>query len=311
MSRSHVFLTKSTKQALMDEHDHSPTSAPRARLFFVLIFTTTFMVIEFVAGILSNSLALLADAGHMLNDVFSLSLALVAIKIGTFARSSKMTYGYRRVEVLSGLLNGVSLLAIAGYIIYEAVDRFFSASVEIDGPLMMSVAFIGLLVNIVGMYMLNEHKDSGVNMEGAFHHLMADLLGSVAALIAGLGIIIFKNNIFDIVASILVSLLVFKSGFSVTKKSILVLLEASPLEADKLVESIMEIEGVINVCDYHSWRVTKGVELFTAHLILEKDIDFHDVVNKATQLASTYGYTHTTFQPEFETCAENEEHLVC
>ena len=291
-------------------HDHI-VDVPRSRLFLVLIMTFLFMIVEFVYGLISHSLALLADAGHMLNDVFSLTLALIAIQIGMLAKSPRMTYGYRRVEVLSGLINGLSLLGIGGYIIYEAFDRFFSSSAEIDGFLMLVVAIIGLLVNFVGLYLLNSHKDSGVNLEGAYHHIMADVLGSVAALVAGIGIMIFKSNLFDIIASILVSLLVFKSGVDVTRKSLEILLEASPLDAEQLVNDLKELTGVINVCDYHSWRVTKGLDLFTAHIIMEKGIDFHSIVNKATVLASEHGYTHTTFQPEFEDCSDSKDHLVC
>ncbi len=259
------------------------------------------MVVEFVVGFLANSLALIADAGHMLNDVFSILLGLVAISLGKVEGPPQLTFGYKRVEVLSGLINGLSLLGISYFIIYEAIVRFGNLeTLTVEGPLVLVVGVLGLLVNIGGVLLLTKEKEGSINIEGVYHHVMADALGSVAAIVAGVGIILFKAFWLDLVVSVLVSILIVRSGVVLTLKSLKILIQATPEGIDlNLVRSeISGIPGVQNVHDLHAWRVTDGMDVITAHIIVNEDKEKESIKSQASTIASSHGFNHMTFQVE-------------
>ena len=193
------------------DHTHDHTSIPRSKLWTVLILTLTFLFVEVVAGYLANSLALLADAGHMLNDVVSLLFAIIAIYLSSKKSNSQFTFGFKRVEILSGFVNGLSLVFISGYILKEAILRIFNSDeAKVKGSLVLIVGFLGLLVNFIGLKLLETEKDHSINVDGAYQHIIADLLGSIGALIAGIGIILFRAYWLDTFTSIIVSLLILK-----------------------------------------------------------------------------------------------------
>ncbi len=291
---------------MSEEKDHRHNKAPKSRLWIVLFITTFFMFVEVIGGILSNSLALLADAGHMLNDVASIMLSLFAIYMSGKSGSLNLTYGFKRIEVLSGLINGISLLSIAIFIIRESIDRFFNEKLEINGSMMLIIAFIGLLVNIGGIFLLTEEKEGSINIEGAYHHIIADALGSIAAIIAGIGIILFRAYWLDLLASTIVAILVFKSGFSLTKRAILILMEAKPdhVNMDDLVEDLLAIDDVLEICDLHSWRITDGMDAFTAHLVTENIDNYDRIKNRAIDIVKKKGFQHITIQMEQKACYE-------
>ena len=281
-------------------HNHK-LNLPRSKLWYVFGMTFMFMIIEAVVGILSNSLALLADAGHMLNDVLSLLLSLFAISLSTFKSSSKFTFGYKRVEVLSGLANGVSLLLISFFIIKEAISRLNDIdNLQIQGGFVMLVAFIGLIVNILAIYLVLPEKEGSINIEGAYHHIVADALGSVAALIAGLGILLFNAMWLDLVASTLVALLIIKSGLSITLRSLNILIQASPkgIDLEVIKTNILALDGVKEIHDFHAWRVTDGMDVLTAHIIVDNENITQTIKNQAVIIATDEGFHHTTFQVE-------------
>jgi cobalt-zinc-cadmium efflux system protein len=280
------------------EHPENLAMVARRRLAIVLIVTFLFMFVEITIGFLANSLTLIADAGHMLNDVISISLALVAIKISSFKSTQKQTFGYKRVEVLSGLINGLSLIAVGGYVIFEALSRFQDLdSLEINGSLMLGTAFIGLLVNIGGVYVLR--PSDSLNVEGAYQHLIADLLGSVAAIIAGIGIIFWETMWLDLIASSVVSILILKSGSSISIKATRILLikatrillESSPegIDISQVIERFQEVTGVIEIHDFHAWRITQNWDMIMAHIHLQ-------------EISNEFGFNHPTFQIEFVPC---------
>ncbi len=289
-------------------HDHGASS--KSKLSLILGITLIFMIAEVITGYLANSLALLADAGHMLNDVVSLAFSLVAIHLGSKKSNAKFTFGYKRVEVLSGLLNGISLIVISGYIIKEAIERLLSSDrIVVEGALVIIIGFVGLLVNIFGIYLLESAKDGSINIEGAYQHIMADLLGSVAALVAGIGIVLFGAYWLDAVASVAVSILILKSGLSISKKAVRILVEATPegVDLDLITSELKTIHGVVDIHDFHGWTMSDNFNLLTAHIIV-KSYDLSELIkNTAAVIARSHGFNHSTFQMELNQCSEIDE----
>ncbi len=292
------------------DHTHDHSSLPRSKLWIVLIITLLFLIVEVAVGYLANSLALIADAGHMLNDVISLIFAIIAIYLSSKKSNSQFTFGYKRVEILSGFVNGLSLLFIAGYIIKEAVLRIININdIEVEGSLVLIVGFLGLLVNFVGLKLLETEKEHSINVEGAYQHIIADLLGSIGALIAGIGIILFRAYWLDAVTSFIISLLILRSGLSITKRSIKILIQATPegVDLDQIRGEIQAIHGVVEIHDFHAWRVTDGFDLLTAHLIVTS-YDMSELIkNTAAVVSRNHGFNHTTFQIEQDLCGEIDE----
>lgn len=219
-------------------HSHSHT-ANKKTLTISLVIITTYMVVEVVGGFLTNSLALLADAGHMLSDAISLFIALMAFKFSSKIADYSKTYGYKRFEILAAVINGATLILISVYIIYEAIERFQSPP-EIQSGGMLIVAIVGLLVNVLVAWIMMRGADvkENLNMRGAYLHVISDMLGSVGAIIAALLIMFFGWGWADPLASVIVSILVLRSGYLVTKSSVHVLMEGTPenVEVDKVNE---------------------------------------------------------------------------
>lgn len=284
--------------------DLEHNSKSRMRIVFLLTFI--FMIVEAIYGYIANSLALLADAGHMLNDVASLLFALIALQLSSLnTNNPSLTYGYKRVEVLSGLANGISLLFVAGYIIKEAVERVIGSDhVQIHGKLMLVVAVLGLLVNILGVLLLKDSHENSINIEGAYQHIIADMLGSIAAIIAAIGIIIFQAYWLDMLASLIVSVLVFKSGLHITMKALNILIEAIPagIDIDGMKAEILAVDGVNGIYDLHAWTLTDGMDIVTAHITIDSENFHHAIKINSTRIAKNHGFNHITFQIECEPC---------
>ncbi len=312
LMNSQAEALKAHKDSEGHVHD-SFRDLPLQRLWIVLSFTTIFMFVEAIVGYWSGSLALLADAGHMLNDVFSISLAIMGIHIARGKSTAQRTFGFKRVEVFSALLNGVSLLVIAYFIIREAINRLqYIDSLQIMGPLVMGTAIVGLIINIIGMKLLQSASEESINVAGAYHHVVADMLGSIAALIAGIGIFLWDAMWLDLLASSFVALMVAKSGLMITKKAVIILLEAAPddKEIEKILEELENIDGVVAVHDFHAWRVTDGLDVLTAHMRVDKNVNQDAVLEKSLQIAKDHGFSHSTFQLEFEKCDDAYDDCV-
>ncbi|MHA2251698.1 MAG: cation diffusion facilitator family transporter [Candidatus Kariarchaeaceae archaeon] len=292
-------------------------NAPKSRLWLVFILTFIFMLVEAIFGYLANSLALISDAGHMLSDVASILLALFAMHLSSKRSTSNLTFGYKRVEVLSGLVNGLSLLFIAGFIVIEAVDRFGNLDeLNIQGGTVILVATLGLIVNIMGIYLLLPEKDGSINISGAYHHIIADTLGSLAAMIAGIGILLYRAYWLDLVVSILVSMLIIKNGLSISIKSLKILIQASPegVDVDQVKTDLEAIHGVTEVYDFHIWRVTDGLDVLTAHILIDSNGSCENPLTSpcnaekikltAIQISQTHGLHHATFQIECNPCPD-------
>ncbi len=244
----------------------------RKRLTFALILTAGFFVVEVVGGFVTGSLALLADAGHMLTDVASLMLALFAIWIATKPHSSKRSYGYQRAEVLAAMVNGMALWLIVAFIMYEAITRFGNPP-EVDALPMVIVASIGLVVNLVGIAILHSSSEESLNMKGAFVHVVGDALGSLGAIVAGLVMLATDWYLADPIISIVIGLLILWSSGKLLMNTFHVLLEGTPkdLVLEELEAVIRGTHGVLEVHDIHAWTLTSGYNAMTAHVVVADD----------------------------------------
>ena len=258
------------------------------------------MGVEVVGGILSGSLALLADAGHMLTDVASLALSLIAFKLSARPRSPGKTFGWRRTEIFAALLNGVALWGIAGVIAYEAVRRIRNPH-EINDGLMSAVAGVGLVANLAGGLLLLRARNRNLNMKGAYLHVLADALGSVGVLIAALLIAVTGRSIWDPVVSLSISVLIVLSSVRLIRESVNIFMEGAPahLDAGSLERALEAVPGVTSVHDLHVWTITSGFISLSAHLMVRKDADPQAVLRDANEVLTTrFGIRHSTLQTE-------------
>lgn len=287
-------------------HDHNHFETARAgnrkALMLALSITALIMLLEFFGGLYTNSLALISDSGHMLSDASSLALSLAAIWFAGRAASANKTYGYYRFEILAAFFNGITLFAMAGFIIYEAFERFFNPP-EVQGSLMLGIAFIGLAANLLSAWVLNRNADvhDNLNMKSAYVHIIGDTLGSVGAIIGGLLIIFFEWHIADPIVSVLVALLILKSAWGILQNSIHILMEGSPaiIDPEQAKALLKKIDGVKDVHDLHIWTITSGLDSFTCHLDIEEDASEQAVLQQAIELIhDRYKIEHTTIQVE-------------
>lgn len=292
------------------DHDHASDlkEVSKKRLWIAFYLTLFYMFVEIIMGGITNSLSLLSDAGHMFNDAFSIALALLALRLSLVKVSYGRTFGFKRVEVISALINGLSLLFISGYIIKESIKRFTTIEdVTIQGDLLLLTAFFGLIVNFGSFYVLRSVKEKSMNVEGAYLHVISDLLGSLGAIISGVGIMLWNLYILDLISSVVISVLILRSALPIVIKASRILLEASPtgINIEDLINDLRDIEGVYDVHDFHSWRVTDGFDLVTAHLYVSRESDYESIVKQCTVLCESYNFQHSTFQLDFEPCLFN------
>ncbi|MCD9029804.1 cation diffusion facilitator family transporter [Luteimonas sp. BDR2-5] len=282
-------------------HGHAPTvSARNERVVLTgFLLTAGFMLVEVVGGVLSGSLALIADAGHMLTDAAALALAWVGFRIGRRASDARRTFGYMRFEVLAGLVNAMTLFALVAWIVWEAVQRLRSPGEVLAGP-MLAVAVVGLLVNCLVFWILHRGDQSHVNIRGATLHVLGDLLGSVAAIVAALVIHFTGWMPIDPILSVLVCLLILRSAWSLLRGAFHILMEGTPPDIDigtLRAHLIEEIDGVAAVDHVHVWSITSGKVLATLELTLAEDAEPARVVPAVKQaLAGRFAIGHTTVE---------------
>ncbi|WP_211654709.1 cation diffusion facilitator family transporter [Planococcus alpniumensis] len=286
-------------------HDHSHSRNKKTLLIAFLIITS-YMVVEAIGGYLTNSLALLADAGHMLSDSISLGVGYLAFSIGEKAADQTKTYGYKRFEILAAVFNGVTLVLISLYIFYEAYHRI-SDPPEIATSGMLAIAVIGLLVNILVAWILMRGGDTkeNLNLRAAFMHVLSDLLGSVGAITAALLIIFFGWAWADPLASVVVAILVLISGWRVTKEAIHVLMEGTPKNVDleQVAQTIEALPAVKSIHDLHVWSITSGKNAMSGHVVINEDISLkgsQQVLRDIEQALLELKIGHVTVQLETE-----------
>ncbi|MBP1765267.1 MAG: zinc transporter ZitB [Firmicutes bacterium] len=284
-------------------HDHShglKREGNRSALAWAFGITAFIMVAEALGGWLTNSLALMSDAGHMLSDTASLGLSLVAIHFAAKAASPSKSYGYRRLEILVALANGAALFLIAIAITWEAWYRLFEPPTVASAP-MMGIAVIGLLANLASAWVLLRQGDvkDNLNLRSAYLHVLGDALGSVGAIIAGALMCFFGWYIADPIASVLVALLILKGAWGVVSQSVHILMEGAPAGADvqAIVAALESIEGVCNVHDVHVWTVTSGYDVFSGHIVVAKGTNIGQLIIKGSALLEKdFGIRHSTIQ---------------
>ena len=284
-------------------HGAERRSANQRRLRLTLVLVLLYMSAEVIGGLLSGSLALLADAGHMLSDAGSLALALFAMWLASRPSGSQHTYGYYRTEILAALANGATLVAISILIFIEAYQRLLNPP-EVQAGIMMAVATGGLAVNLLGLWILQEGRQDSLNMQGAWLHILADTLGSFQAIAAGALIWAFGWYWADPLASIIIGVLIIFSSWSVLKESVAVLMESSPLhiDVDEVLEAMREVGGAAGVHDLHVWTITSGMVALSAHVLPESEYDRDDLLKDLSDtLKHRFEISHVTIQIESPT----------
>jgi cobalt-zinc-cadmium efflux system protein len=284
-------------------HSHAPApDADRRWLSIALGLILGFMVLEVVAGLIADSLALLSDAAHMLTDAGSIGLALVAARLAAQPPHGRYTFGLGRAEILSAQVNGAALLVLAGVIAWEAVQRLGDPP-EVDGAIVLVVGLAGAAVNVAAAWALSRAERRSLNVEGARAHVLADLYASLGAALAGLLVLTAGLEWADVAVALLVAAMMVRSGFSLLGQSARVLLEAAPRGIDPAAvgHALASHPGVTEVHDLHVWEVTSGFVALSAHVLVPAGEDCHGRREELEQLLSErFGLEHTTLQVEHE-----------
>jgi cation diffusion facilitator family transporter len=296
-------------------HGHAPGTAAgpqRRRLLVVLVLTLAVLAAELVGAVLSGSLALLADAGHMATDAAAIALALGAVTLAQRPARGRRTYGWQRVEILAAVANGLLLLVVAGYVLIEAIRRIGHPP-EIGAGLMLVVAAVGLVVNLVSLAILHRGRTTSLNVRGAYLEVLADALGSVAVLVAAVVIATTGWTPADIVASAVIGVLVVPRAWALLREALDVLLEAAPRGVDlaDVRQHILGVDGVLDVHDLHAWTITSGQPVLSAHVVVTDEALAAGHGGRVLDalcscLGEHFALEHCTFQLEAETHAGHE-----
>jgi len=296
----------------MTEHAHerhSTISTNQRRLLIALAITGLMTVVELVGGVLSNSLALLGDAGHMFTDTLALGLSLFALTLARRPASQNRTYGFHRAEVLAALTNGAILILISVYIFYQAYRRFVEPP-EVRGGLMLTVAAIGFVANLAGILVLRSASRGNLNVRGAFLHMWSDTISSVGVLAAGVIILVTGWTTADPIISIVIGLLILRGAVALVLESSDILLEAVPkhLDVARISNAVSRIKGVKDIHDVHLWTITSGMYALSCHVLIEDQMisNSTQIVEEINQtLSREFGIGHSTLQLECEVCKDS------
>lgn len=295
-------------------HDHAHGANKKA-LTISLILIASFMIVEIIGGVLTNSLALLSDAGHMLSDAISLAVAFAAFKMGEKAADSARTFGYRRFEILAAVFNGVTLIVIAVFIVVEAAGRFVNPP-EVATTGMLIIAALGLIINIiVAKILMSGDTHDNLNMKGALLHVFGDLLGSVAAIVAALSIMFFGWGFMDPLASVIVAILIAVSAFRILRQSLNVLMEGVPenIDVDTVINTINNIEGVEDAHHLHVWSISSGMNAMSIHVVVNGTLNVHEtqkIIHRIDEKMKHENIEHVTVQVECKH-HEHDDELLC
>lgn len=281
-------------------HNHSPevSSDNESRIRLVFALTAGYAVIQAIGGWVAGSLALIADSGHMISDAAALLLALFAYRIARKPADLARSYGYGRVRVLAALFNGASLLVLIVWITFEAVSRI-SQPTEVMASPMLIIAIIGLIVNIIGAFILQSGQHNDANLRGAYLHVLGDLLGSIGAIAAAIGIMLTGWTLLDPILSVFVALLVLRSAWGLVRQSLGVLLQSTPagIDPSRVINGILALEGVAQVGHLHLWAVNDAEVVATLHASASSGTDPLLLPGRISQwLKSEFSITHVTVQ---------------
>lgn len=288
-------------------HDHVPTVTEDSekRIFWVMWLTGGFMLFQAVGGMLSGSLALIADSGHMLSDTAALALAWFAFRLAKRPADKKRSYGYHRFQIIAAFTNGITLFFVAGWIIFEAIGRLITPGEVLGGP-MLIIAVGGLAVNLVGFFVLHRGDSNNVNMQGVLLHVIGDLLGSAAAITAAVIILLTGWMAADPLLSVLVSVIILKSGYTLVRRSGHILLEGTPADLDmELIREklIAHLPAIVDVHHMHAWSLTAEKPIVTMHVQIEPKADLEVMLRTINAyLLAEFDIDHATVQLEHSAC---------
>lgn len=286
----------------LDGHATS-TGKHRTKLVIVLCITASIFVVQLIGAFIANSLALLADAGHMLTDALGVTIALIASLLAALPATSKRTFGLMRVEVLAAMANGIILGVIAVVIVVEGIRRF-GTEVEVAAGPMLIAAIIGAVANLVSLLILQSGQKESLNVRGAYLEVLGDLLGSVAVIVAGIIILVTGWYVVDQLASFAIAALILPRAYSLLKDVVRVLLEATPkdVDLDRTREHMLSVPGVSDVHDLHAWTITSGVNALSAHVVIAEEVDerdYHAILDELHAcLGEHFDADHCTLQLE-------------
>ena len=281
-------------------HPHTATAAHCPRLVAVFGITLTIFVVEVVGGLASNSLALIADAGHVFTDVVGVGLALAAIWIAARPASDERTFGFYRAEILGAVINAVLLFGVAAYVLYEAWQRLMEPPEVASGP-MLAVALAGGAANGVSLWLLRGAQGESLNVRGAYLEVLGDLLGSIAVVAAAVAIALTGQTIADPIASAVIGLLILPRTWGLLREALDILLEAAPrgMRLAEVRDHLMRAQGVEDVHDLHAWTITSGMKVASAHVVLREGADPHAVLQELGEcLSKDFDVEHSTIQLE-------------
>ncbi|MCT2289051.1 cation diffusion facilitator family transporter [Corynebacterium sanguinis] len=288
-------------------HEHSASTAPRRALTVALAITATVFFVEFVGGYISGSMALMADSMHMLSDSAGLLIAVIGTLLSQRASTAVATYGFARAEVLTALVNAVSVIAVTVLIVLEAFSRLHDPA-PVDTGAMMVFAVVGLVANAASAAMLHRHKEESINVHGAFLHVIVDLLGSIAVLAAGAVMAVTGFTPADAIASLIIAALVVPRAWQLLRQSLRVLLEQAPqgFAAQRIKPALRAIDGVIDVHDIHVWSLGGSDVVVTAHLVAHEDVPRGPLLDAAQKRLTDLGVDHPTIQVELPGHTDHE-----
>jgi cobalt-zinc-cadmium efflux system protein len=286
-------------------HNHAlPSTGNERALWAALALTTTFLIAEIIAGVVFNSLALIADAAHMFTDAAALAIALAAIRVGRRPADAKRSYGYHRFEILAAAFNALLLFGVAFYILFEAWQRFRSP-VEVQSLPMLVVALLGLVINLASMRLLRSGSSDNLNMKGAYLEVWSDMLGSLGVILAAIVIRFTGWSWVDAAAAAAIGLWVLPRTWLLLKESLNILLEGTPdgVAVEEVTEAMRAVDGVEDVHDLHVWALTSGKNSLTAHVVYAEGADARPLIGRLQQvLADRFSVHHTTLQLERPAC---------
>ena len=286
-------------------HDHHHHQTDNKRVLLIAPGLISLLVIvEVIGGLVTNSLALLADATHMLSDFFSIGLAFLAFKFGAWEASKSKTFGYRRFEILAALVNGLVLIGVSVFIIWHAIERFISPP-EVAGGGVLIVAGFAIVINLLIAWVFIRGSDvkGNLNMQGAFAHVLGDILSTIGVLISALLVIFFNWTYADPIVSVIVALLILLTGFRIAKNAIHVLMEGIPqnVDVDKVIQTIQNKKGIHNVHDMHVWSITSGLNALSCHAVVGEHMSIaegEEMLRQIEQELERQNIHHMTIQLE-------------
>lgn len=290
---------------------HSAERKSKSRLAFVLILVASYMVVEVAAGIFTKSLALIADAGHMLTDAASLGLALLAIRFAERRPTTQKTYGYFRSEILAAFLNALLLIGISIYILYEAWGRILQPRAVLGGP-MLVVSIVGLFINLTAIFLLHKDSDESLNVRGAYLEVISDLLGSVGVIAGAVIILTTGWYLADPIISVGIGLFILPRTWKLLSEVAHILMEGVPqhVELEALELALKNVTGVREVHDLHVWTITSGLHAMSAHITVTDLLQTDRILRELRQvLKDQFQIDHTTIQLEDELCAEDKDRI--